>query len=416
MTALSLLVLLSLGIPWTVEPVGFDEPSMPGEHGGTVQALEAFLPDTVIRPPGGPELAFFNVGSSEVVSIRVSVPLVEAVEEAGAAQILRIQARDRMQTLANRIGARAQVHRTGQALVYHVSGAVEDLDFLGWILRAGLAEPEADRFEAARREARIDLQQRQETPEGALALRLLTALAPGAAPLQGSEGALDRLDSARVTALWSRSHLRGELRIVAAGRLDPVLLLPIVTDLGLPEDGPTAQQPPSESTGTSRGAPEVIREWIGFGWELNSEDTHAAQLVSARLLSQTLRDAPGSYEASVELWEIGRRRAVVVSGAAYPGNLPSLRQRLSGLPEEARSRVDDVRVEAAASALRTELRAAARTPWDLTELVGQGWDSQGSARAVADLLQDLERVDVDAVLSFLDYLQSASPVREELTP
>lgn len=416
MTALPLLLVLSLGLPWTDHPAGPAERTIPGEPYGALQAAGDFVPGTVIRPPGGPELAFFNAGSSEVVSIRVSVPLVETVEEAGTAQVLRIQARDRMHTLASRIGARAEVHRTGQALVYQVSGAVEDLDFLGWILRAGLAAPETTRFEAARREARVDLEERQETPEGALALRLLVALAPGAAPLQGSESALDRLDSARVAALWSRSHLRRELRIVAAGRLDPVLLLPVLADLGLPEVGPTVQQPPSEGTGTSRGTPEVIRDWIGIGWDLSADDAHAAQLVSARLLSQTLRDVPGAYEASVEVWEIGRRRAVVVSGAAYPGNLQSLRQRLDGLPEEARSRVDDVRVEAAASALRTELRAAARTPWDLTELVGQGWDTRGSVDAVDHLLRDLERVDVEAVLSFFDHLQSVSPVREELTP
>ena len=76
-------------------------------------------------------MAIFRSVASEVVSLRLSVLLREERGEAGAGQFIQIQAEDRMRSLAERIGARAEVHRTLQALVYQVSGPVADLDLPG---------------------------------------------------------------------------------------------------------------------------------------------------------------------------------------------------------------------------------------------------------------------------------------------
>lgn len=381
-----------------------------------LQVDDTLTPDTILEPPGGPSIAFFSTGSSEVVSIRVSIPFEEAIEDAGAGQLLRIMAQERMNALAGRIGVRVQAQRTHRTLVYQVTGAAEDLDFIGWILREAVAAPAVNRFDAARRQARVELDRRRETPEGALAIQLLEALSPGAVPLQGTPGSLDRMNPERLTALWARSHTRPQIRIVAAGRVDPVLLLSTLADLGLPDAGPSPQLPPVQDTGSPRLSPEVNRHWVGRGYALNGRHGPSQQILAARLLGRTLREAPGAYEASIELWEVGRLRAIVLSGAAYSQNLSALRTRLERLPGEALAGLHEDTVEALAAEVRTELRRTASSPWGLAELVGQGWDNTGRIEAGAELMQALRASQADGVRSLLEELAASSPVVQELRP
>jgi len=378
-------------------------------------AAQELAPDTILTPPGGPTIALFQAGAAEVVSLRVSIPLQEAVEEAGAGQVLRIQARDRMETLARRVGAEVEVQRTPRTMVYRVSGAVEDLDFLGWILREGLSPPDPNRFESALREARTDLERRLETPEGALALRLLNALSPGAAPLQGSQGSLDRMDHGRLSAVWARSHVRSEARVVAAGRIETPVLLSVLTDLGLPDEGPSPQLAGGGSTGQSLGSPEVIRYWVADGYPLGGASLGTG-LVAARLLAGMVRDAPGDYEASVEIWEIGTRRALVLSGAAYPRSRTALSNRLSGLVGEALEQVSPGQVAEAVASLEAEVRTSVQRPTGLAEFVGAAWDRNGDPSAADAFLRELRSVDRDQVEALLRELAGQSPQRQELEP
>ncbi len=381
-----------------------------------LQVDDVLTPDTILEPQGGPSLAFFSAGSSEVVSIRVSIPFDEAVEDAGAGQLLRILAQERMNVLASRIGVRAEAQRTHRGLVYQVTGSVEDLDFMGWILREAVAAPEAGRFDGARRQAQVELDRRRETPEGALAIRLLDALSPGAVPLQGTPGSLDRMSPDRLSALWARSHIRPRIRIVVAGRMDPVLLLSTLADLGLPEEGPVPQFPPTPETGSPRLTPEVNRHWLGRGYALNGNHSPPQQILAARLLGRVLRENPGDYEASVELWEVGSRRSIVLSGAANPRSVSALRTRLERLPGEALAALTEEMVEGLAAEVRTELRQAASTPWGLAELVGQGWDGTERIEAGAELLQALRGSQTAGVRSLLEELSASSPVVQELRP
>jgi hypothetical protein len=391
------------------------EPLSPSSPDTVLRAPGACCPDTILRPEGGPTLALFRAGSSEVVSIRASVPLNETMEEAGAGQLLRIQALERMESLASRIGARAEVHRTPQALVYQVSGSVMDLDYLGWILREGMAAPQSGRVDAAIRHARIELQRQMETPEGVLARRLVQALAPGTPPLTGSEGVLDRMDASRLTAIWARTHARRDVRVVVVGPVEPPLVLAAVSDLGLPEEGPTPQLPPLETTGDSRGSPEIIRHWMARAFELE-EGTEAVALVVSRHLARLLRESPGDYEASVELWEVGRRRALVLSGAAYPRSRQALQSRLAGLLDEGLQALGPPLTRALITELETEIRLAARDPWGLAELAGQAWDTGGGPWGMAELLVALDGVASNDVRNLLETLAGRTPIQEELRP
>lgn len=372
-------------------------------------------PDTVLEPPGGPAIAVFEAGSSDVVSIRVSVPLAEDPGEAGAGQLLRIQARDRMESLAARVGARVEVHRTPLALVYQVTGAAQDLDFLTWILREGMAPPDPVRFETARREAFEELERRRETPEGTLALRMRDSLAPGVAPLQGSRGSLDRLNPSRLSALWARSHHRPHVRIVVAGRIAPTVLLTSLSELGLPEEAPHPTFPPVQLTGEPVPSPEVIRHWVARGYRLDGS-SGAAVWVTARHMSRVLQESPGDYEAAVELWELQTGRALVISGAAYDWSRQAMRNRVAELVGEGLQRLDEERARQTARELIAELRRAARHPWGLADLVGQAWDAGEGPDGAARLIEELQSVGAAEVRALLERLADATPVQEEIRP
>lgn len=378
-------------------------------------AAPGFQPDEHLTPPGGPEIVLFRSVPPEVVSLRLSVPIEEAPEEAGAAQLLRVQAQDRMQVLAARIGARAEVHRTPQALVYELSGSAADLDFLAWILREGLRAPEASDFEGARRQVQAELDRTLETPQGVLFQRVRESLLPGTAPLAGTSGSLDRMDALRLEGIWARTHRRDRFRLVIATRLSTATILAAMEDLGLPADAPVPSMAPPPESGATRPAPEVIRHWIVDAWPIPGV-SEARTLVAARWMGEHLRTLNGDFEAGVELWDLGDSRALVLAGAAYPRSRSTMESRVRATPVDAAATLSEDAVRRIAGELRAEILLAARTPWGLTDLVGQAWDTGHGAEGVETLLEELATLSAGQVRVFLEGLAAIPPVREALNP
>ncbi len=375
----------------------------------------AFHPDEILQPPGGGEVAVFRHVPPEVIAIRVSVPFEEVREEAGAGQLLRIQAQDRMAVLAARVGARAAVHRTPQALVYEVSGAAADLDFLAWILREGMRRPTSAEFEPARRQLRVELDRRMETPQGVLHERIREGLAPGTAPVSGSHGSLDRMDSSRLEAIWARTHRRESLRIVIAARAPSALVLSALSGLGLGPDVPVPDIPPPQDAGSPRPSPEVIRHWTSEAYPIAGR-AEAAPLVAARWIAEVLRADGGDFEAAVEIWDLGAQRALVLSGAAYPRSRQAMEARVRGAIDDASRRLTEEDVRRIAGGLRAEILRLGSTPWGRAELVGQSWDSGHGPGGVEELITSLEGLSYQEVYDTLRTLAATTPLREELRP
>jgi hypothetical protein len=380
-----------------------------------VAGASGFRPDVALRPPGGPDIALFTSVPPEVVSLRVSVPLRETSEEAGAGKLIEIQARARMQSVADRIGARAEVHRTPDALVYEVAGTPSDVDFLGWVLREGLRPPSEEGFEPARRTLRAELERLAETPQGLLFLLLRTALANGGPSIFGTPASLDRLDPSRVQAVWARSHRRGDVRIVVAGQLPIEVILAAVGGLGLPEEGPVPTLPPSQALDVSRPDPEVIRHWLALAYPLPA-DADAAALVTARWIAEVVRDEAARFESGVEIWDVQGQRVLVLSGAAYPQDRAAAVRALEALPRTSADRLTGDAALRLAQEARAEIELAGRTAWGLTELVGQAWDVGRGPDGVDTLLSDLAGLQLDDVALLLETLAASSPLREELAP
>jgi len=400
---LGFLVVPSSGSAHRVD--GGSSPSDPG----------VFTPYAEMQLPGFPSLTFYHSNSDEVITLRLSVPLEESPEEAGSGQILRRLAQDRMDPLASRVGAQVRVTRHGSSLVYEVSGSAVDLDFLSWILREGIRDPDFSRFEEVRRRILEDVARRMETPQGVIALQLREALAPGSPPPQGTLPALERMDVGRLQAVWSRTHQRGQARIVVVGNLPIEVILAALTDLGLQEGDPGAYSGPSIGGGQPRLRPEIIRTWTAEAWSWDGGRDPRA-LVAVRLLSESIRSRSVEYELGVEIWEVGRRWVLVLSGAAYPRSQQAMRTRLQGLLRESLQGVSDEAVRRHAAEVRREFLDAARTPWGLAELVGQALDLGESPMQMEDFVEQLSRMEGADLRRFVEGLLASTPLRQEVRP
>jgi predicted Zn-dependent peptidase len=388
-------------------------PSAPGA--GEAPEDRTFLPDSVLDLDGGPWIAFFQTGSDDVLALRVSIPLTEGPEEAGAGSLIRTLAEERMQSLASRVGARARATRTADALVYEAAGPAADLDFLVWVLSEGLQAPQAGRFEPVRRGALAEVSRRLETPQGVLAVQLRESLSPSTPPLLGTLSSLERMDASRLSAVWARSHRRDAARILVIGALPPEVVLASLTDLALPEAGPDPVLPPAAAESRPRLRPEVIRHWVGSAWPVpGGRDPRA--LVATRVISQALDSRPGTYEAGVELWELEGRWFLVLSGAAYPRDQQAMRARLDGLLAEARESLTDEEVRLHGARVRADLLESARTPWGLAEMVGQALDAGQEPAELEAMMAALGSMGAADLRAFFDATVAGAPVRQEVRP
>lgn len=380
-----------------------------------IEGLLPFQPSEMLSVPGGPEAVILRNSDDNIVSLRLSIPFREEGAEAAAGQLLQVQAHQRMQRLAQRIGARAEAHRTPQALVYQVSGPAAELDFLGWILREGIAPPSDSDFPSLLRQVQLQNERRRETPRGVLATRLRSALAPDTPSVFGSAGALGRIDAARLTSVWNRTHRKEDARLVVAGRLPTQLVLLLANDLDLRE-GP--REPPiatGEEIGSPEPDPEVIRHWIVEGYPVLAGD-EAAALVVGHWLGERFESYGGDFEVGVEIWETGSRFALVVTGVAYARSRGAMEASLGTMFEDAAALMTGEEVTRVADQLRTEIIIAGRTPWGLAELVGQAWDAGNGPAGVQGLLSGLERLSAVEVRGLLGGLARTTPIREELHP
>jgi predicted Zn-dependent peptidase len=319
-----------------------------------------------------------------------------------------------MQPVAERIGARAEVHRTPQGLVYQVSGTIADLDFLGWILRTGVQAPDATRMEETRRAIQVENDRRMETPQGVLAARLRADLAPDLPSVFGTNGTIGRIDVVQLRAIWERSHRLDRARLVVAGRVTPELALALASDLGLPE-GDAPDYPPGSDPGSPRPDPEVNRHWIAEGYRLQVTE-EVAGLVAGQWLAEDVRAAGHDFEVGVEIWDLGGTRALVLTSAAFPRSADAQRAWLDRVFEDAAARITGADVSRVAGTVRTQIAMAARTPWGLAELVGQAWDAGNGPEGIETLLTNLETLTVAQVSELFLTLAASTPLREELSP
>ena len=375
---------------------------------------EPLRPDTVLRPPDGPTIAFVETPGAAAAAIRVTVPFVEFGSDAGAGYLIQALALQRVRRLRETLGVEVVANRTSRGLVYQVNGAAADFDHLAGVARALLARPEPSGFVAARTRLENLNREERETPRGALRLRLRSRMAPATPPVTGTLESLAVLNPARLAALWSASHRRGTLSVVVVGDVPLEAALSALAELGeagaAPEPGRAAGARVGRA-GASR--PERLRVWYGEAYGAgDARDPRSALFM--RIANDHLPEIGSEFEPHLERWELAGRSWLVVTAAAYSRNAGTMRARVRGYLGGVRAALDPTAVRNARAALRAELLLQARSPGGLAAVIGRHFDATGDGDAAADHLQRLEEIDFEAMTAFLGEVAAAEAITAQL--
>jgi hypothetical protein len=414
-----LIGLLALGLraPGLAGQLRVEDAVPPSTPAAFAAATDAFRPDTVLTPRGGPKLIRLSAPGSGLTTLRLSIPIEETPIEAGTGLMLQMLGLDRARAAGSTVGVRVEGSRTPWGIAYTVVGPSEEFDYLAFLLREAVAEPRPDRVELERARARAveEAMRTSETGPGRLAKELRAAAIPGSIPLSGTPTTLEGVTEATLRDLWRRSHRREAMSLIMVGPEPLELVLASFEDVGsgarsagLAPTTRTVREPPATR-------PEVLRQWYGEARIMG--DVHDPRgAVVAALVSRKLRETRGSFESDVQLWDIGNVRVLAVSGASYPAGAAIMKRRVQGILAEATTGIRSEDVSPAVSSLRFELLAAARTPWGLAQQVGRYMDATGEPDAAYQNMLALDRVTPDVIRLYVADLQRRAPATAELRP
>jgi hypothetical protein len=378
-------------------------------------AVDPFSPEDVLQVPNGPRVVRLPAPGSELVAMRLSVPVSESQREAGAARLLQQLSLQRLEGRAAVLGLHLEGARTPWGLSYTVAGARSDFEDLVALLWEVVAEPDAASadFERHRRAMREEMLRTIELPAARLGAELRARAAPNAPPLDGTPATLDRLTRVTLRDLWARTHRPSEMSVVVSGDVTDDLLLSAFRGMSVPRggasDGASGAPPQPE-----RGSTQVYRHWYGEAFKTDARDPHAA--VATVLASDWLRASGEPFEAEVQLWETGDLQLITVVAAAYTGNSVALRQRMPRLLVNTRQALSADAVESAVARVRQDLLLGARTTTGLVNVVGHHLDATGEPGATRRFLNALDRVSLESTRAFLATLERQTPLRAEVRP
>lgn len=375
---------------------------------------ESLRPDTVLRPPDGPTIAFVQALGAPAATIRVTVPFVESGRDGGAGYLIQLLALERARRLGEILGVEALAQRTSLALVYQVNGAVADFDHLAAVARELLARPQPPGFVPARTRLNNMNREERETARGALRLRLRSRMASPMPSVTGTPESLERLNPARLAELWRASHRRGDLSVVVVADLPLEAAFSAVADLG--EEGPAPEirsLPETAATRAGASRPEQIRLWYGQAHPSGgARDARSSLLM--RLAREHLSEIDSEFEPQLERWELGERSWLVLTAAAFSRDAAAMRARIRRYLADLRAALDPAAVRNARAALRAELLVRTRTPAGLAEVIGRHLDATGDGGAAPDYLRRLEEIDFEAMTAFVDEIAALQAITADV--
>jgi predicted Zn-dependent peptidase len=376
---------------------------------------DPFTPENVLSVPDGPRVVKLPAPGSEVVAIRVSIPLAEGHTEAGAGRLLQILSAQRVEGLAGVLGLHVEGARTPWGISYTVAGVLTDFEDLVAVLREAVAEPDVanTEFERHRRALHDEMLRTIELPAARLGAEL-RARAVTEPPPDGTPATLDRMTRVTLRDVWARTHQPSRMSIVVSGDVPDETLLTAFEEMGAP-GGRSSGRPEGAAQPPQRGGTQVYRHWYGEAFRVaDPRDPHAA--VVTVLASDWLRVADEPFEAAVQLWETGDVQLITVVAAAYTGNSVAMRQRMPRLLVNTRQALTAAGVESAVSRLRREVLVGARTPVGLVNVVGRHMDATGEPGGARRFLNALDRVSLESTRAFLSTLERQAPLRAEVRP
>jgi predicted Zn-dependent peptidase len=350
-----------------------------------------------------------------LVALRLSILADDPPGYSGTAHLVQHLQLRQMEQEAAQVGARVQIARTADAIVYSVMGPAVELDYLARVLRLALVVPAfgTGDFLVAMHELAEERLAEWETAEGHVLATLRSQFFPHRLPAPGSQEAANRLTAEQIPALWDYIYHPDRVSLVGVGNVTPNDVQAVFGDLR--DARPARITPLTETVPISPLAPpEATHGWFGVGWLATDADPVAVALLG-RLLERHLRSRMTTVSLRVEHWWTRDGQALVAVAATSETERPNARRILANPLGALQRELDTAAVRAAGTALRRELVFYARTPDRFAELLGSFAD-RGGALDTQQFYDTLEQLRLGDVLLAMDALRAVEPVRVEVAP
>lgn len=390
--------------------------------------LTAFLlaADTLASPPPAPEA---GAGAAAAISVhrQPAVPLValrlalvasDPPGYAGAGHLVQHLVHPTLREQAAHVGARVQLERTADAVVFTITGPTAELGYMAEILRAALRPGVASEGALLRasRELAEERLAEWETAERHVRSALRLRLFPRDVSAAGTEPSAARLaEGDAVREAWSRMYRPERVSITAVGDVTVEQIRSAFGELPAAVDLRTSGAARDTVSALPLAPAEATRAWLAAGYPASSADP-AVLSVAVRVALQRLRERVPEGASTGEHWWSHHGQALVLI-AAVPGAQMSAAQRALGTAvATAASGATAAEVAAAAQSIRRELLFYSRTPERMAGVLGEFADRRGDPDEAQRFHERLGRVTVREVRQVLQELTEQTPARIEIPP
>lgn len=372
---------------------------------GAAAALAQAPAIVVHRQPGVP-----------IVSLRLSLLASDPPGYAGAGHLIQHLRYPGLRDQAARVGGRAQIERTADAVVYTVTGPAAELPFLSQLLLSTLSPPQVTtgEFLLADRELREERLAEWETAQAHARSMLRSQLFPGDISAAGNDRSAARFTPGNLANVWSSMYRPDRVSILAVG---DVYLADVQREFAdMPAAGSTTLGIQRDSVVLSALAPaQATRAWLGAAYPASDLEPAAVSVV-ARMLGDLLRARVPGAQVEAEHWWTHHGQAIAIVAAMPERDLATARRVLGTAVGTLLEDVDFLTVSAAATAIRREMLFYSRTTERMAELIGAFVDRQGDPNAAERFYSGLDSLDDDDVRDLLERLIERTPARVEIAP
>jgi hypothetical protein len=352
-----------------------------------------------------------------LVSLRLSIVAGDPPGFAGAGHMIQHLIFPGLEDRVRRVGGRAQMQRTADAIIYTVTGPSSELPYLSQLLISTLHTPQTTpdvllRVDRTLREERLA---EWETAAAHSRSLLRNQLFPTDISAAGTDRSATRFTIGALPSLWAGIYHPDRVSVVAVGDVFLADVQRQFADLPPPPSAPALQIERDSVVAGALAPAQATRAWLAAGY-LASDLNPAAVTVTARLLGDLVRSRVPSAQVEAEHWWTHHGMAVVLVLAVPERDMALARRTLGTAVATLRQEVNFLRTASAATAIRRELLFYSRTPDRMAEVIGLFVDREGDPDATERFYASLDDLDDRDVRTVLDRLMNITPARVEIPP
>lgn len=355
-----------------------------------------------------------------LVALRVSLLADDPPGYAGAGHKLQHVLLPGLQQRAARVGARVQVARSSDALVYTLTGPASELPYLAGIIRTALRPRVLEATELLQARYELDEERKAEWEQADAHIRsaLRARLFPRDMPAAGTPGSALRLEAGQLLSAWNYMYRPERISVVAIGDVSAADVENAFRDMG-PLLGTGIGEVPldefaADTAVTIPGAvPQATRNWIGLGYGLTNVEP-AAVSVTALLLQRSLQQTLRTAQVSADHWWTHHGQALALVMASSTARPASLAAPVTAAIESLQDALDEEQIRAVATEIQREMLFASRTPERMAEMIGQFVDRDRDPNAAQQFYARLGRVNERDVRRVLTAMLVSAPQQVEV--